>query len=867
MSGQQARQFTNTQRFGQPEVSAAATVRTNQTDAIAAQVQGQGSALGAMGSALSGFFGTAAKTAREIGEIEHREQLVEIDRQNKARADQALADKAMERERDPELNKFQAYKGAYDTAVADSTANKLTQDLAVKLRDLPNDGSVDPRAAATEFLKSEIGPGTGDPAIDGRMVWAAKQKADVMVAQKAEQIAQTVESNIAQTITNDVTGKMLLQKGVTTGQTDAWHGQFLALTKGNIQAADKKFENALGSAIQNDGHAMSALAALRESGYAQRNPDSYLRLSEKAFHQTNKIKSFKAGEEVQSLNGQYTATAAEYHNAGLIMPTQTFLEFVNRAKIIDSNHGVGQGAFPWMTSGAFRENIKKQAEVNTILNTLNGLQSTGDLRQSVNETGAEIGTEIKKNYVPASAQWISQNPNRFPNLNRTMTSRGLPQPLADVESAREYGRMLSSPKEQSAFAYSVDDTTKGIISSGLMGSDVNETIKAVTLLNEVANGPNADLMLKGLIGDKEQARFDVIRRMTAGGTRDIETAVRATVSDKDVEKEMASEQESGVIKFSKLLRDPERKETDIDNDIQLRAGERLKERIGRDDWFGELNVNISGAALKSLNMSIADHLREQARTLKGGSKPDLNAAIDWATKKTFQSFVPLPVQGNTMSLVKDPYGGRGRSPDQEIASYNGVKVYSGARMNVGGKEEDPLETFMKIDRKALHEALPTFLGGKHAPQNWERFTLLGTLGPDTDPGSAESIYLLPPDAKSGLHPVMKPGGEPLMFQLGQQATFRNADGKAETLTIPTDRKEASVFLAQRLPKGFFPLEGAGGYFRVQYGYRLRNTEESILQDLSNARADAKANIESPTRPVQFEPAPIRRERWKALEKK
>jgi hypothetical protein len=428
-----------------------------------------------------------------------------------------------------------------------------------------------------------------------------------------------------------------------------------------------------------------------------------------------------------------------------------------------------------------------------------------------------------------------------------MTSAGLPQPLADVASAKEYGRMLASPKEQSAFAYSVDDTTKGILSAGLMGSDVNETIKAVTLLNEVANGPNADLMLKGLIGDKEQARFDVIRRMAS--TRDIETAVRATVSDKDVEREMANEQETGTVKFSKLLKDPERKETDIDNDIQSRAGERLKERIGRDDWFGELNANISGSALKSLNLSIADHLREQSRTLKGGTKPDLNAAIDFAVKKTYQTFVPLPVQGNTMSLVKDPYGGRGRPPDKEIAMYNGVKVYSGARMNVGGREEDPLETFMKLDRKALHKLLPGFLGDKE------------------DSGSADSIYLLQPDAKSGLHPVMRPGGEPLMFQPGQKATFRNADGKDETLTIPADRKEASVFLAQRLPKGFFPLEGAGGYFRVQYGYRLRNTEESILQDLSNARADAKANIESPTRPVQFEPTPIRRERWKALEKK
>lgn len=845
MSGQQSRKFTTTPGYSQPNFNPAPSVRTEQTQATAAQVQGQGGALSQMAGALSGFFGTAAKSAAQISEIEHNEDLVEIERQNKARADQALADQSMGRERDEGLSKFQAYKGAYDVAVADSTANTLTQDLAVHLRDLPNDGSVDPKQEATQFLKDQIGPGTGDAAVDGRMVWAAKQKADVMVAQKREVIAQTVESNIAQTIKKDLTGKMMSQKGVTSGQTDVWHSQFLALAKGNVQVADRMFEGALSDAIQNDGHAQSTLAALKESGFAERNPDSYLRLTEKAFHQTNRIKSFKAGEEVQSLNGEYAARAAEFHNAGLIMPASEFLGFLHKAHDIDSRHGVGQAAFPWRESGAFRQAIVKKAQVNTILDTLNGVRATGDLRQSVNEANTEFAKEVKENYVAASAAWITQNQSRFPALNRTMTSAGLPQPLADVESAKEYGRMLSSPKEQSAFGYTVDDTTKGMINAGIMGSDVGETIKAVTLLNEVANGPNADLMLKGLIDDKAQARFDVIRRMAS--TRDIETAVRATVSDKDVEAEMAREQEQGTVNFPKLLKDPERKQSDINDDIQAVAGERLKERIGRDDWFGELNANISGSALKSLNLSVADHLREQARTLKGGTKPDLNAAIEFAVKKTYQSFVPLPLQGNTMSLVKDPYGGRGRSPDKPIARYNGTDVFSGARMTVGGREEDPVETFMQIDRKALHKTLPAFLGDKE------------------DAGSAESIYLLPPDAKSGLHPVMKPGGEPLILTPGTKATFRNAEGKTEDLEIPKDRAAAAAFLASKLPKGFFPLEGAGGHFRIQYGYRLRMNGEEILKGLTKDREDAAANINAATRPVQFETTPLKRPRARALE--
>ena len=54
---------------------------------------------------------------------------------------------------------------------------------------------------------------------------------------------------------------------------------------------------------------------------------------------------------------------------------------------------------------------------------------------------------------------------------------------------------------------------------------------------------------------------------------------------------------------------------------------------------------------------------------------------------------------------------------------------------------------------------------------------------------------------------------------------------------------------------------------MQYGYRLRTSGEEVLKTLSKERDDTKANILSATRPVQFEPTPITRERWKALEKK
>lgn len=105
-----------------------------------------------------------------------------------------------------------------------------------------------------------------------------------------------------------------------------------------------------------------------------------------------------------------------------------------------------------------------------------------------------------------------------------------------------------------------------------------------------------------------------------------------------------------------------------------------------------------------------------------------------------------------------------------------------------------------------------------------------------------------------------------MLAPGAKAVFRDSKGKLEELEIPRDRKAAFELLSSKLPKGFFPLEGAGGVFRVQYGYRLLTSADEILKDLIQRRNDEIANINAVNRPVQFETKPIKRERWKALEK-
>lgn len=852
MAGQRERGFKATPDFKGPNVNPAATMRTDGAQAVAAQVRGQGSALNALGGAMSSFFGTVAKTAEQINEIETRESLVEIERQRKARAVQAQADHANGRPRDTSLDIYQDYKGAYDVAVADESASKISADLQTAMRNLPNTPDTNLTQFATEFVQEQMKGGTGDPAIDGRMAFAVKQRADQLIAHKTEQIAQTSEANIAQTITKGLTRKMMEQGGVTTEQTDSFYSEALGLAKGDIAKADKLFTHALTQAIYNPGHANSTLAALRESGFAQRNPGVYLDITEKAWAQTNRVKSVAAGQEVQEVSGGYLAASAAYRNLGGIMPAEEYLGWIRRASDVHMRHGVGMHSFPWVTGdldahAAARKDLKDTASVNEIIQAYQG-QGGGDVRRVLSNGEAkeeEFGKVMSKKFIPALNGIMEVMGDNFPALQAAGDPRGGFDFLATRESAKDFAKLLGS--KPAAFGYAVDDNTSARFSNAIMGGNPEQAIIAVDGLTALQNTPGGQMFVNNILKDPAaRARLDVIqnRARDSGG---LENAVRLVTSDKTTEDREGKEIKDGRIDWRRATRDPEVKEQDTLNAIDEKARDVFLDGQDRSHWYSRNpKANLHPALQDKMYRLTSRHMYEQQSNLPLGSKPDLDKATKWAADQIKGDSVPLTAQNGVLRYVPDPYAGKGRQYKDPIAIYNGRKVYAGMKLdNRFGQEEDPQKTFTSVDRPALAKKFAGFLGNP------------------SDAGEEADIYLMPPDQKTGLMPVMTNGQRPLAFYAGMPVRI---DGK--DLKVPASPAEADTFFRTHMPPGFQVIKGAPdsqgrNTYRAAYGYRVVGDDDAFAKagaDRAYERQEEikqiKAAMDPVTGAVQNQRTPI-----------
>lgn len=845
-------------------VNPAPSVRTQQHQATQATTQGQGAQLSAIGSALGSFFGTTAKTIESIGDIQHREELVEIERQNETRKAQGLVDAASGAPRNETLNGFQAYKGAYDVAVADETAARISTDLGAAIRDLPNTPDQDLDAFATDFVRKQVAGGTGDPTIDGRVAWGVKRQADQLLAQKRELIAQTAESNIAETISKSLTRKMMEQGGVTTGQVDGFYAEALGLMKGDVAKADHFFAGVLKTAIYNPGHAASTLAAMRESGFAQRNPDVYREITEAAWHRTNQIKSVAAGNEVEQVNTAYAAAQANYRNAGTLMPVQEYLGFIRRAADVDNRHGVGRGQFPWLTAGlddrasghaGARAALQTQADANAIVQAFLG-QNGGSLRRVLSNGTAkepEFNSTIQKSFIPA-VNTIMQLPGfaeRYPDLAAAQQAGGGYDFLASRQSAGQFGRLLGSRPD--AFGFAVDDNTAAQFSDALMSGDPQRMINAVTGAAALRDTPGGEQFLRSLLrDDKARARFDVIvtRARDAGG---LENAVSLVVADAGTERREHKAATPGRIDWADALRDPEMKGFAAQDEIDRRAAKALTKASGHDGVIFNPRVNLHPALQEKLYRLTARHAYEQQANLPAGGKPDLSQAADWAAKSVAAEAVPISAQGGVLRYIPDPYAGKGRQLKDPIATYGGRKVYAGAKIvNAFGQEEDPHETFMRKDLPAIVKTFSGLLGLDPADDTFADEFIDG-LNPDRakvaegrqirQSGAAAShVYLAPPDTKPGLMPIMKTGQVPLAVFGGQTVRINGKDQ-----VIPTSPAEADSFFAGILPPGVHVIRGAptregANTYRFAYGYRLVGDERAAAEELHRLGEARKAEI-------------------------
>ncbi|WPB58729.1 hypothetical protein [Xylophilus sp. GOD-11R] len=842
MSGERSQQFRTTPSYTAPDANPAARISTNQSQAVAAQVQGQGSAFASLGSSLSNFFGGVEKAVEQYSSTRHSEDMAGIERQRAARAVQAQADHAAGRPRDPGLNEFQDYKGTYDTAVADTTASGIATDLQAAIRNLPDTPGTDLKAFATSFVTDQMKGGTGDPAIDGRVAYVVQQRAEQMIARKTEQIAQTSEANIAETIGKSLTLKIQEQQGATVEQVEGLYSEALGLMKGNIGHADKFFAGVLSRAIYNPGQAASVLAAMRESGFAKRNPDVYLELTEKVWAQTNRVKSVAAGQAVERVNASFHAAQLAYQESGTFMPVQEYLTHMKEASDVDNIHGVGMAQFPWVRSGpgghrGAREALQKQADVNVILDEMRKPKGDLRLRLSQGKDDIEYSKAMRLLFIPAVNQWVTENATLYPAIAATQTPQGGFDFLATPESAKEFGRLLGI--HGASFGFGVDDNTSARLQDFVMSDDPAKVMIAATGLAALQATPGGDQYLQNILKDSSaRARLDVVltQARDSGG---LENAARSAVASRTSGSPRTSETSKGpgsAVDWKTVLGDPSVNGDATRATIQGIASELVLSAQDRSGWLiRDDKMNFAPAVMGQLERLTVQHLEEQRVNLPMGAKPNLQKAATWATEQIKAKVIPVAAQNGVLRYIPDQYGGKGRRVDSPVAYYQGQPVYAGMKMlNRLGEMEDPQRTFTEIDRPALAKAFPGFLGNR------------------LDPGEPNDLYLNPPDQKVGLMQVMTNGQRPLAFYGGMPVRIGDKD-----LEVPKSPADADTFFRTRLPKGFFAVPGAPdssgrNTYRIHYGYRLQGDNDAFdkaIADKAYARKAEIAEIKAATDPV------------------
>jgi len=161
-------------------------------------------ALSELSGAFTGFFGSLAKAGDILEEANHKTRVEEIKRENVTQQEKGALDavsglpKAIPDDLD--------YTRAYDLAAAKKTSNKLYQDYATQAATLPGDTDIE--KWTRDFLRREVGAGTGNPTFDVHMLSDFMQKSETLQYQfKQNHVKQALlqgQDNLREAVSGDI---------------------------------------------------------------------------------------------------------------------------------------------------------------------------------------------------------------------------------------------------------------------------------------------------------------------------------------------------------------------------------------------------------------------------------------------------------------------------------------------------------------------------------------------------------------------------------------------------------------------------------------------------------------------------------------
>ncbi|PPE71478.1 hypothetical protein C1702_00290 [Caldimonas thermodepolymerans] len=771
-----------------------------------------------------------------LAELDHKQELVRIERENKALEKKAIADQATGQSLDPRYADRQSYAGTYAAAAAEESARGAVEALREQLSKMPLDGTANPQQIAEDFFKREFGNGTGSQDYDAQWVNAFRRQAEPLVVQYNEAISKTLETNALETIRAAAIKDLLDPSKATPERVTELHDRVLTVARGNQEVADKLFEGVVVQAFMNDGNTTAILNSLKQSGFADRNPDAYLRLSEMAHQRTNSIKTWQAGVEVEKWHADFAAALNDPSRDRV----GTVLEFAARAWDIDSRHGVGQSRFMSTLLSAWDKATKDQAEINVILKAL--LENRpGSLVAA--EVGVEIGKVMSKHFDPAIQQWVAMNPSLFPTLAQDVAAGKQLDPLGSRQAALEYAALVSAPQFVSASPEAQSNTYQSLFGEAIItATDPERAANAVAALAAYEARAGSERARKMLRSDEEW----IIYQAAKASGKDY-TAFFAQRRDNPGDTQDLADTQRGTSDWAKLLGKPDAKRSELEEKVRKVQDKVLLKSTGRDGFLIDPDVQMSESLRREFSGLMYDFLQEQKRT--GGSL-DLDKAAQAVLASVKQIAIALPGQDGSLRLVRKPRlpDGQGELRDRPI-SVPGGEVYLPVKLkNFAEEEEDPLETYAE-DMRALRDELPA------------------ALTVDGVEFSPDQVFLSDPGATGvpGLHYVSVPGRGPITFYPGQKLTLPPKDNHGgmevrmpamQNVETPSDPGQFQDFLKSRLPPGFHLIaEGVGGetFYRLAYGFRLKKDRAWAEEQQRRLRAQFDAN-KSET-PDQAQPVP------------
>ena len=881
MSGQQTQQFRTTPGFQAPEASAAATTRTQGFQATAAVVESDARGLSAIGAALGGFFGNAAKSVESVGDTMHREELVQVDRENKALAQQGPVDQKLGKPMDPRYVDRQDYYGAYQTAAADQSATQLSGLLKDKLASMPLDGSADPQAISEQFYKDHIGKGTGDRDYDDRLLSQFGRQAAGQVTAAQESIFRTTKQNTTETIITNAS-QTILRGEMNAGKLADIREQIASVSQGDRKIGDQLLFASL-SSVQNDGQATSVLRSMQDLGMDVEHPEQFNKLSGLMLDRTNKVKSYDAGLAVQNYQLELAQDRSQYR--GGVLPPEKVAQYAQRWYGIDSVHGVGMegsGLVAMMDRG-----IAKEVRQNAWSLAMTGKLGTNTLSRVAASLGESPGAVMSKDYDSAVSSFAVSS---SPALRATLDGTGIIDPMKSDAAARDYASIVMSTAHRAASDNTISDTFKSLMGSPLTGKDPAKMARSFAWYNRLYadGGLTKDELHRYFPDSTAENHFWGMQGMSQGGREMLQIAKDLTDYPYD-QKVLDAGMADGRLNLAKLSGLPSKPE-DIDAKISKARNAAFLDSGNRRQWYKfDAAVGTDSNESAVFDALLADQFMIQKR---GGKQVDIDAAVKAVAGQT-GSFLLTPTANGGLQAYRDPYQGRGRtmlqplnadasSPISVAKGFRPVYALGAQIANAAGELEDTLVTWAE-DAQNASKSFP----GRIRPDTKLYLERQGKDGLSMVKDETGSMIQFMPGHKVVM-PVSKtverpatedyemeiPGTLPVQFMTvkgraaGTVTTVTN-----ESVEIPKDPKAATAFFRKNLgagwealPIGFNGPDGHG--WVLHYAPRVKVGEAERDQQIAERRTatmnerarrsdirERNESLGSPESAVQLQPAP------------